>query len=97
MLVQYLLKSCPGERHQGNLELAGTIVADIIPSRKKERGNMAITVAEKECFGCASCVLVCPQEAMKITPSFIVHIDKDKCDECGQCLGFCPVDALKEA
>ena len=97
MLVQYLLKSCPGERLHGNLELAGTIVADRISLRKKERCNMTIIVAEKECFGCALCVLVCPQEAMKIPPSFIVHIDKDKCDECGQCLGFCPVDALKEA
>ena len=58
---------------------------------------MAIIVAERECFGCALCVLNCPEDAMKITPSFIVEIDRGKCTDCRICLDFCPVDALTEA
>ena len=58
---------------------------------------MAITVAVNECFGCALCVLICPEDAMKIPPSFVVEIDKGKCTECLECLAFCPVDALMEA
>jgi len=58
---------------------------------------MAITVVVNECLGCALCVLICPEDAMRIPRSFIVEIDKDKCTECRECLGFCPVDALKEA
>ncbi|MFC1848371.1 4Fe-4S binding protein [Chloroflexota bacterium] len=58
---------------------------------------MAIIVAERECFGCALCVLSCPEDAMKITSSFIVEINKDKCSECRVCLDFCPVEALTEA
>ena len=57
---------------------------------------MAIIVADRECFGCALCVLTCPKDAMKITSSFIVQIDKDKCNECLECLDYCPVDALRE-
>ena len=58
---------------------------------------MAIVVIEKKCSGCALCVLICPQDAMRLPPSFIVDVDKDKCNDCRECLGFCPVDALKEA
>ena len=58
---------------------------------------MPIVVAEKKCLGCAICVLICPQDAMKMPSSFIVHIDKDKCNQCRECLDFCPFDALKEA
>lgn len=32
---------------------------------------------------------------MKIPPSFVVEIDKDKCTECLECIYYCPVDALK--
>lgn len=58
---------------------------------------MAIIVSQKACFGCALCVLTCPEDAMRIPPSFIVEIDKDKCTECRECLDYCPVDALSEA
>ncbi|UCC60690.1 MAG: 4Fe-4S binding protein [Dehalococcoidia bacterium] len=58
---------------------------------------MPIIVAESECFGCALCVLNCPEDAMEITSSFIVAIDEDRCTDCGECLDFCPVDALAEA
>ena len=57
---------------------------------------MAIVVAERECLGCALCVLACPEDAMTLPRSFIVEINKDKCTECRDCIDFCPVDALKE-
>ena len=58
---------------------------------------MAIIVADRECLGCALCVLACPEDAMRIPPSFIVEIDKGKCTDCLECIGYCPVDALREA
>ncbi len=58
---------------------------------------MSIAVAQRECFGCALCVLICPEDAMKLTSSFIVEIDEDKCTSCGECLDYCPADALMEA
>jgi len=58
---------------------------------------VAIAVVEKKCLGCALCVLICPREAMRMPPSFIVDIDEKRCNDCRECLGFCPVDALKEA
>jgi NAD-dependent dihydropyrimidine dehydrogenase PreA subunit len=58
---------------------------------------MAVTVAQRECFGCALCVLVCPEDAMKVGPSFIVELDRDKCTDCRECLDYCPADALVEA
>jgi len=58
---------------------------------------VAIVAEEKRCIGCAICVLICPKDAMRMPPSFIVHIDRVKCDQCRECLACCPVDALKEA
>jgi NAD-dependent dihydropyrimidine dehydrogenase PreA subunit len=58
---------------------------------------MTIVVEAKKCSGCGICVLTCPQDAMRMPSSFIVHIDKDKCNQCRECLDFCPFDALKEA
>jgi NAD-dependent dihydropyrimidine dehydrogenase PreA subunit len=58
---------------------------------------MTIVAEEMKCLGCALCVLICPQDAMKITPSFVVYIDRKKCNECRECICFCPVEALKEA
>lgn len=76
--------------------LTGKLVVGRISHSKKERCSMAIVVAQGKCFGCALCVLTCPEDAMKIPPSFTVEIDKDKCTECRECLDFCPVDALTE-
>lgn len=58
---------------------------------------MSIVVAQRECFGCALCVLVCPEDALKVSPSFIAEVDRGKCTECRECLGYCPADALSEA
>lgn len=58
---------------------------------------MSIVISQRECFGCALCVLVCPEDAMKVGPSFIAELDEDKCTSCGECLDYCPADALTEA
>jgi NAD-dependent dihydropyrimidine dehydrogenase PreA subunit len=58
---------------------------------------MAIVVSQRECSGCALCVLVCPRDAMKVGPSFVVELDRERCDECRECLFCCPADALMEA
>ncbi len=57
---------------------------------------MAIMVNEVKCIGCGSCVLLCPEEALDVSASFIVEVDSNICTECLTCLDCCPNDALVE-
>jgi ferredoxin len=39
------------------------------------------------------CVAVCPVEAFRELPTYLV-IDPDECIDCGACIAECPVDAI---
>ncbi|MFC2027991.1 4Fe-4S binding protein [Chloroflexota bacterium] len=58
---------------------------------------MAIKVDEAKCIGCGSCVLLCPEEALDVSPSFIAEVDLNVCTECLTCLDCCSNDALEES
>ncbi|MBS3782359.1 MAG: glycyl-radical enzyme activating protein [Candidatus Thermoplasmatota archaeon] len=49
---------------------------------------------ETKCIGCGSCLVVCPQDAVK-EKNEVVTLDRDKCDLCGKCASECPTTALK--
>ena len=53
---------------------------------------MSIKVNEEKCTGCATCVDVCPVEA--ITVNEVAHIDVEECIDCEACVDECPEDAL---
>ena len=53
---------------------------------------MAYAISDK-CTRCASCVSVCPQEAISEGEKQYV-IDAEKCVDCGLCEGECPVQAI---
>ncbi|MFO8102345.1 MAG: 4Fe-4S binding protein [Dehalococcoidia bacterium] len=56
---------------------------------------MAVKVNEANCIGCGSCALLCPQEALEVSASFIVEVDSRICTECLICLNCCSNDALE--
>ena len=47
-----------------------------------------------KCIGCRSCVAVCPQQSIEMTPDGIV-LAKDQCAACGLCTEECPTTALE--
>lgn len=50
---------------------------------------------KKKCIGCLSCVEVCPQKNLELTPDGIR--DLGKCVSCGKCTDECPTLALEMA
>lgn len=48
----------------------------------------------KKCIGCESCVEVCPQHALTLTPEGIVSNER-RCILCGKCTETCPTLALE--
>lgn len=48
-----------------------------------------------KCIGCGSCVEVCPQGALRLTPDGIVPVDGVSCTLCGKCIDECPATALE--
>jgi hypothetical protein len=51
-----------------------------------------IEIDKATCDECATCVSVCPVDAIILGPH--VTIDNEKCISCGRCVAVCPVGAL---
>ena len=49
---------------------------------------------KSKCIGCGSCVEVCPQQALKLTPDGI-RPTGNECRLCGRCTEECPTTALE--
>lgn len=46
------------------------------------------------CIGCLSCIKVCPNNALTMTPNGLI-IDRQKCTVCKKCIDACPTGALE--
>jgi pyruvate formate lyase activating enzyme len=44
------------------------------------------------CDKCATCISVCPSDALLLTDH--LEVDKQKCTVCGTCVNVCPFGAL---
>jgi len=55
--------------------------------------TMAAKINHELCTGCATCVDVCPVEAISIDNDKAV-VDGDACVDCGTCVDECPVEAI---
>ena len=58
--------------------------------------RFTLTVDRKLCKGCILCSLVCPRNAITLTPPTI-DIDESRCDYHGICAVVCPFSAIKIA
>jgi len=45
------------------------------------------------CVGCAFCMFVCPEGAIRVVGN--AEIDSEKCSECKRCMRYCPVEAIR--
>jgi len=53
-----------------------------------------ITIDQKECIGCGTCVRVCLPGQIRLKENVATFIGDD-CLKCGHCAGVCPVNAVK--
>ena len=54
---------------------------------------MAVKIDLEKCTGCASCVDVCPVEAIT-TENDKAKVDAESCVDCGTCVEECPEEAI---
>jgi len=54
---------------------------------------MAAKINAETCTGCATCVDICPVEAITMKDDKAVIADDD-CVDCGTCVDECPVEAI---
>jgi MinD superfamily P-loop ATPase len=52
-------------------------------------------VNESRCIGSATCVAVCPTDALAMTGSVPWLIRPTACNSCGACVAACPTDAIR--
>ena len=57
-------------------------------------GLMAWKIDNEKCLRCGACVSVCPELALELKETGIVH-DAKKCTLCGICEKVCPVRAIE--
>ena len=47
-----------------------------------------------KCINCGSCIKVCPNNALRLSPEGWLKIDREKCSLCGECVSVCPTGAI---
>lgn len=50
----------------------------------------------RKCFGCGSCVCICPQKALSLN-QVSLNLNRDRCNLCLLCVDECPVEAIELA
>ena len=53
------------------------------------------TYKQKKCIGCHTCVDVCKQQALQLTPEGVRPVEGSTCLRCGRCAEECPTKALE--
>ena len=77
----------------------------LVLERKMITRRYTLELDRQRCIGCPIGMLVCPQEAVGLSPALLedgrlaqkplVDIDPQKCNFCGECVVLCPVGALR--
>lgn len=49
-------------------------------------------VVTERCVGCATCMLVCPKDAIRVEGR--AEINRELCEECRKCMLYCPLEAI---
>ena len=59
-----------------------------------QHSEAQLLYAKQKCIGCATCVEICPNEALNLTPDGIKSRQR-QCTLCGRCAEECPTKALE--
>ena len=54
---------------------------------------MTVLTIDVRCTACGSCVVTCPENALRRAPKRPEVVD-DRCTQCLACIEVCPVDAI---
>lgn len=57
------------------------------------KNSVTITINHNRCDRCATCISVCPTDAIMLTTELI--IDQTRCIGCLRCVDVCPYAALE--
>jgi len=52
----------------------------------------ALIVITESCVGCATCMLVCPADAIRVEGK--AEINYELCKNCKKCVLYCPLEAI---
>lgn len=68
-------------------------------SLKNKTGSWRTTKRPKfmkdRCIGCQQCLLVCPEDCLKLDKDKKAQVDYDYCKGCGLCASICPAKAVE--
>jgi NAD-dependent dihydropyrimidine dehydrogenase PreA subunit len=56
---------------------------------------VTLALDEEKCFGCGTCLLVCPHAVLGRSNGKVSIIERDACMECGACATNCPAEAIR--
>ncbi|MDZ4122386.1 MAG: 4Fe-4S binding protein [Candidatus Cloacimonadaceae bacterium] len=60
----------------------------------KRSTGVEYNIDRSACNGCASCIRVCPHDAIYLDASGKAVIDQSKCQQCAKCVTACPNSAI---
>ena len=68
--------------------------------RKKRKTNRIISIDDKKCARCNSCITHCPNGVLKMEPEegkdmHVTVINPNLCTECGHCIKSCNFGAIR--
>ena len=68
--------------------------------RKKRKNNRIISIDDKKCARCNSCITHCPNGVLKMEPEegkdmHVTVINPNLCTECGHCIKSCNFGAIR--
>jgi coenzyme F420 hydrogenase subunit beta len=77
------------------LTVFSTITSVTISEQMSNSKNIENVIEEGLCFGCGTCLLVCPTDSIKMEIDhsqgiYFPHLDKENCTQCGKCIQVCP-------
>jgi Fe-S-cluster-containing hydrogenase component 2 len=76
---------------------AGAAGLVVLARRVRFGGDRAVEIrvaVTENCVGCTACAVVCPTDAIQISPGGI-HVVQPDCVSCGYCQAGCTVDGIR--